>query len=57
MRGTDIPLDYNPTIAVDVKRLTGLSDRYECIVWDFAGQEQFSLATATCDAFIAKTTR
>lgn len=42
MRGTDIPLDYNPTIAVDVKRLTGLSDRFECIVWDFAGQERYT---------------
>lgn len=29
MRGTDVPLDYNPTIAVDVKRLQGLSDRFE----------------------------
>jgi len=42
MRGTDIPLDYNPTIAVDVKRLAGISDRYECIIWDFAGQERYT---------------
>jgi signal recognition particle receptor subunit beta len=42
MRGTDVPLDYNPTIAVDVKRLTGLSDRFEVIIWDFAGQERYT---------------
>ncbi|MHA1298291.1 MAG: Rab family GTPase [Candidatus Helarchaeota archaeon] len=42
MRGTDVPLDYNPTIAVDVKRLSGLSDRFEVIIWDFAGQERYT---------------
>ncbi len=42
MRGTEVPLDYNPTIAVDVKRLTGLSDRFEVIIWDFAGQERYT---------------
>jgi len=42
MRGSDIPIEYNPTIAIDVKRLDGLSSRYEIIIWDFAGQERYT---------------
>ena len=42
MRGTDIPIEYNPTIAIDVKRLDGISSRYEIIIWDFAGQERYT---------------
>jgi ABC-type transport system involved in cytochrome bd biosynthesis fused ATPase/permease subunit len=42
MRGTDIPIEYNPTIAVDVKKLD-VSATYEVIIWDFAGQERYTL--------------
>jgi small GTP-binding protein len=41
MRGTDIPIEYNPTIAVDVKKLD-VSATYEVIIWDFAGQERYT---------------
>ena len=42
MRGRDIPIEYNPTIAIDVKKLDGISARYEIIIWDFAGQERYT---------------
>jgi small GTP-binding protein len=41
MRGTDIPIEYNPTIAVDVKKLD-VSATYDVIIWDFAGQERYT---------------
>jgi small GTP-binding protein len=42
MRGTDVPIEYNPTIAVDVKKLD-VSATYDVIIWDFAGQERYTL--------------
>ena len=41
MRGADIPIEYNPTIAVDVKKLD-VSATYDVIIWDFAGQERYT---------------
>jgi len=41
MRGTDVPIEYNPTIAVDVKKLD-VSATYDVIIWDFAGQERYT---------------
>ena len=42
VQGTDIPLDYLPTMFCAYKKLNGKIEESEILLWDFAGQERFT---------------
>ena len=42
VQGTDIPLDYLPTMFCDYKKLDGKIEESEVLLWDFAGQDRFT---------------
>ena len=42
VQGRDIPMDYLPTMFVDYKRLDGEIAGTEVLLWDLAGQEEFT---------------
>ena len=42
VQGTNIPLDYLPTMFCDYKKLDGKIEESEVLLWDFAGQDRFT---------------
>lgn len=42
VQGSDIPLDYLPTMFVQYKKLDGKLAETDVLLWDFAGQERFT---------------
>lgn len=42
VQGSDIPLDYLPTMFVQYKKLNGKIAETDVLLWDFAGQERFT---------------
>jgi small GTP-binding protein len=42
VHGTDIPLDYLPTMFVQYKKLDNRLAESEVLLWDFAGQQKFT---------------
>ncbi|MCP4760618.1 MAG: GTP-binding protein [archaeon] len=42
IQGSDIPLDYLPTMFVQYKKMDGKIAETDVLLWDFAGQERFT---------------
>ncbi|MHA1341310.1 MAG: ADP-ribosylation factor-like protein [Promethearchaeota archaeon] len=42
VQGSDVPLDYLPTMFVQYKKMNGKIAETDVLLWDFAGQEKFT---------------
>ncbi|MHA1818863.1 MAG: ADP-ribosylation factor-like protein [Promethearchaeota archaeon] len=42
VQGSDVPLDYLPTMFVQYKKMDGKVGETDVLLWDFAGQERFT---------------